>query len=109
MQENVEQPEQVQEPAIERQPDNTCIEQPYGWYFPAWNIHVAKTAIRVDRKLIPSLNAEGHEVFEEQFEEVSVPVAQSVEEAKAHIKEFHLKDVDVDTPPPQPEKQDAAH
>ena len=109
MQENVEQPEQAQPPVPEPQPDNTCIEQPDGWYFPAWGIHVAKTATRVDRKLIPSVNEQGHEVFEEQFEEVPVPVAQSVEEAKAHIKEFHGKDVDVDIPPPKPEEQDAAN
>jgi hypothetical protein len=56
---------------MDRQPDNSYIQQDDGFFFTAWGIHVA---------------------------------AKTVEEAKAHIRDYHGKDVDHDIPPSQPGK-----
>lgn len=103
MQEQPLQPQAQEEaPAPQPQPNNTVIEQDDGYFFPGWNIHVARSTVKVEPVLsednLPQVI--GHR-------EVSISVASSIEEAKAHIKEHHGKDVDVDPAPIQPEATDA--
>jgi hypothetical protein len=86
-------------------PGDVAIEKDGSFYFPAWGIHVAKTAPAI-KKTYKRFNKDGRHKVRVTEREVRVKIAGTVDEAKAHIKENHGIDVDNDTPPPQPPSED---